>query len=119
MTKTMQEIVKATEFSMGYKNYNDDNPNGLKWGQAFWELANIKNMGIREVYKLDVRQAGKDDWGFYENFITLIVPKEDEQIWTDYLPRIGYRFTKYDINLLRITAEWDEGIDEVIAEFDI
>jgi len=118
-TKTMQEIVKATEFSMGFKGFNDHNPSGLKWSDAFWEVANMVNCGIREVYKFEVRQAGKDDNGFYENFISLIVPMSDSRIWGEYLERLGFGYREYTINLLRITAEWNEGIDEVVAEFDI
>ena len=118
-TKTMQERLEAIEYTMAFHHFREENVSGYKWSEAIWELFNIKNMGIREVYKLDVRQAGKDATGFYENFIVLTVPREDQKIWDDYLWRLGYGYNRYDVTLLRITAEWDEGIDDVIAEFDI
>lgn len=118
MAKTRQEKLKGMQYTMTYSNYRTENVNGLKWGDAIWELFNTKNMGYRDVYQLDVLQAGKNDYGFYENFIRLTVPVEDQQIWDDYLWRLGYGFKKDEVTLLRILVEWDEGIDEVVAEFD-
>ena len=110
-----KEKVKAVEYTMGFKDFRGTNE---EWTNNIWLLFNCKN-SYSHVLKLDVLQGSRDENGFYPNFIKLIVKDDGMVDWDGYLSGLNYGFKKANITLLKIEVEWDEGLDEVIADFDI
>lgn len=117
----MRENVKCVRYAMPYRKFNEKNYNQRTWTDAVWELYNIKNMFDRGIIKLDIMQAGKNEQGFYENYIEMYVEKKEEAFWDDRLASLGYGYDKEDATVLKIVPNWEtitDDITEVIAEFD-
>lgn len=113
--KKLREKIKAIEYVMNYKDFNEKYGD---WDTAIWHLFNAKN-NWSEVLMLDVLQGCRDENGFYPNFVKLVVTKDGRIDWDAYLKGLGYGFKKSEINLIKVIIEWNEGMDEVIAEFDV
>lgn len=112
-----REKIKAVEYICGYKSFKKEE--GYNWTSAIWDLFNFKNTWSNSsIIKLDVNQFGKDDNGFYENYIDLIVSVDSKVDWDEYLSGLGYGFTKHDITVMKYIVDWDENIDEVVVEVD-
>lgn len=117
----MREKIKAVRYAMPYHKFNEKNYNQRTWTDAVWELYNIKNMFGSGIIKLDILQAGKNEQGFYENYIEMYVEKKEEAFWDDRLAGLGYGYDKDDATVLKIVPNWEtitDDITEVIAEFD-
>lgn len=117
----MREKIKAVRYAMPYHKFNEKNYNQRTWTDAVWELYDIKNMFGRGIIKLDILMAGKNEQGFYENYIEMYVEKKEEAFWDDRLASLGYGYDKDDATVLKIVPNWEtitDDITEVIAEFD-
>ena len=118
----MREIIKAIAYECNYKNFKKDTDMDgdpiYDWGEAVFALFNAKNSHERSVLKLDIMQRGKDDNGFYQNYIYFVVKKDSPVLWDEYLTSLGYVYTKKEINLCKIVIDYTEGIDDYIVEVE-
>lgn len=108
-----KEQVKAVEFICKYSDFTGDD-----WNGALWELYNGINTYGWKAIKLDVRQLGRNESGFYENYVNLIVPVDNADRWAKMLDVLGYGFTREEITVLKYIVEYNPDIDEVVAEID-
>ena len=118
-----KEIIKAFAYECNYKDFskatNKDGKPIYDWGEAVWSLFNAKNAYTSSVLKLDVLQRGKDDNGFYQNYIYLLVKEDSDIRWDDYLKSLGYGFTKDTVNVEKIILDWyEEPYDDFILEVE-
>lgn len=112
----MKRIIKALEYQMNYKDFKEDNYYNETWESAIWTLYNRKNNGYGKIKSIDVGQRGRDNNGFYQNYVKIIATLDADL--DEWFEKLGYVFQKDEINLLEYQVEWDENIDEVIADFD-
>ena len=117
-----RELIEATVYECNYKDFSKattkDGTPIYDWSNAVWSLYNTKNSYSNAVLKLDILQRGKDENGFYQNYIYLVVKRNSEYMWEEYLKSLGYGFSKYEITLCRIFIGYEEGIDEYLLEVD-
>ena len=116
------DVIKAIAYECNYKDfskavYKDGRPI-YDWSEALWSLLNAKNIYHREVLKLDVLQRGKDDTGFYQNYIYLLVPENSGILWDDYLISLGYVYSKDEIEVCRYYIDYQEGIEDYLLEVE-
>lgn len=112
----MKRIIKALRYQMNYKDFKEENYYNETWESAIWSLYNRKNNGYGKIKSIDVGQRGRDNNGFYQNYVQVITTIDADL--DEWLETLGYVFQKDEINLLEYQVEWDENIDEVIADFD-
>jgi len=118
--KTVEkEVFKAIVYECNFKDFSKDvTKDGTPihdWSEALWHLLNAKNT-YNAVLKLDVLQRGKDENGFYQNYVYLLVEEDSDIDWDGYLKYLGYGFSKSEVNLCRYILEYDEKIDDYLLE---
>ena len=117
-----RKIFKAIAYECNYKDFSKealaDGKRICSWSDSLWSLINAKNTWTSSVLKLDVLLRGKDELGFYQNYVYLLVKKDSPIGWDEYLKSLGYSFTKQEVNVAAYTVEWDEKIDEYLLEVD-
>ena len=117
-----RELIEATVYECNYKDFSKattkDGTPIYDWSNAVWSLYNTRNGYSNAVLKLDILQRGKDENGFYQNYIYLVVRRHSEYMWEEYLKSLGYVYSKYEITLCRIFIDYEEGIDEYLLEVD-
>ena len=107
------KVTKAKEYIMNYKDFKG---NECEWTENVWRLFNAKNNNRKDVILLDVLQGGKDENGFYPNFIKLVVTENSAIDWELFLSLLKYDYKIYDVNVKTIFVEWVEDIDEYVVE---
>ena len=89
-----RELIEATVYECNYKDFSKattkDGTPIYDWSNAVWSLYNTKNGYSNAVLKLDILQRGKDENGFYQNYIYLVVRRRSEYMWEEYLKSLGY-----------------------------
>ena len=119
---TDREVFEAFAYECNYKDFSKDiYSNGkpvYNWSEALWSLISAKNTYTNSVLKLDVFIRGKDENGFYQNYIYLLVKENSVIRWDEYLKSLGYGYSKRRIKVCRYIIEWDEQFDEYLLEVE-
>lgn len=106
----MKEIIETTSFGSYYKSFNEKE--NWTWQQAYFRLLSWKNTwGIPLI--MDICSTVE-----HEPYLYLVVPRDKTEHVRDYLEGLGYgEIIETETNTLKISVDWEEDLDEVVAEF--
>lgn len=101
------EQVKCVVFTIVYTKQNAEVKKN--WGESYFEFLNAYNSYNNWALKFEMNQGGKDENGFYPNYMYIAVDETCADSKRDLLERYGFNFNEYHETINKIIIEdWDE-----------